>query len=479
MGKSIKVNAFYNVLRQCCTVLFPLITYPYVSRVLGSAGLGKYSFADSIIQYFLILAGLGIATYGVREGSIIKDDKPKFERLVAELFTISAIATVISCLLLVLCLLTVPRLREDRNIILILSLNIICALLGRDWLNTVFEDFKYLSVRYVILHLISLVLIFCFIKSPDDVARYAWICLFAASGGYLANIFYTKRLVSYRLASPNFKAHLKPILLLFCSTVAINIYIHSDVTILGFLKSNEDVGCYSVASKVYITVKGVLNAVIVVAIPRLSNYLGNGKTTEYNQLLDKLRVSIYTIMIPSIVGLFILSEDTIRVVGGAEYLSGVNALRILCFALFFAVFGCFYAQGILVPGKREKVFTIATIISALVNIVMNLFLIPWLGIDGAAYTTLLAEMIILTIAWANTKDMGLRFNNKPILGISLGCAVIVLICLVVRRLHLPVLEELALSMLLSVAVYAFVLYLFRNELVMDLVEKGRRMIRRN
>ena len=394
--KSLSVNAILNILKQCCSILFPLISYPYVTRVLGSAGLGRYSFADSVVQYFVLLASLGIPTYAVREGARVRNDAEKIRNLSAELFTLSLISGCVSCLVLLLLTFMVPKLRAEEVLFLILGVRVITTVLGRDWINTIYEDFLYITVRYIALQVLALLMIFLLVKDSENYVVYTAIMLISTAGADVLNIFYTKRYVPIHLAKPHdIRRHLRPVLYLFSTTIAINIYIHSDVTILGFLRSAEEVGVYTLASKVYLSVKALLNALIMVMIPRVSFYLGAGDRDAYLKLLRKLRRVLYMIVLPSIVGTFLLAGFIMSVLGGEEYLMGVTTLRILCIALFFAVFGCYYAQAVLVPNREEKYFFHTTVASAVVNIVLNFFLIPTLGLNGAALTTVIAEALVM------------------------------------------------------------------------------------
>ena len=394
--KSLSVNAILNILKQCCSILFPLISYPYVTRVLGSQELGKYSFADSVVQYFILFAFLGIPTYAVREGARVRNDREKIRQLSSELFTLSLMAGCISCAVLILLTRFVPKFHAEEALFLILGIRVITTVLGRDWINTIYEDFLYITVRYIALQILSLVMIFLLVKDAEDIAGYTAIMLIGTAGADILNVFYTQRYVTLGIARPaNIRNHLWPVLYLFSTTIAINIYIHSDVTILGFLRTSEEVGVYALTSKVYLSVKALLNALIMVMIPRVSFYLGAKDYVFYQSLLKKLRRVLYLIVIPCIAVTLLLSRFILSVLGGEEYLIGAQTLRILCIALFFAVFGCYYSQAILVPNRQERYFFHVTVGSAVINIVLNFALIPRLGINGAAITTVLAEMFVM------------------------------------------------------------------------------------
>lgn len=476
--KSLKVNAVLNVVKQCSTVIFPLVTYPYISRVLGSDNFGRIGFSNSVIEYGMVFAALGIPTYMVREGAKIRDDKQKISRMAAEVFTISIMTMLIALAAIALLTVASPRLRVERLILFTLSFNIVFYVLGRDWVNTIYEDYLYVTIRYIALKALSLLLIFLFVRRPEHYLRYAGIIMVTESAGYIANIFYTRRYIPYALTlRPRLDVHLKPLMLLFCSTLAIQIYIQSDITILGFMRTDSEVGVYSLASRVYSVIKSVLNAIIMVAIPRISYYIGNGDTTAYHGLLGKLKESLITLLFPCIVGGFALSSDIMYIMGGEEYLYGHRAFEILCVALLFAVLGCYYAQGVLVPNRRENKFFICTSVSALVNIVLNFWFVRYMGIEGAAITTLIAEMLIMASCRCYSRDFLKPEKSRSILSVIVGCAVIFVECKLIAMLKLTPIKELMLSFGASVASYFAVLYLLKNPVVKENLDAVMRKIR--
>lgn len=479
-NKSIKINAVLNVIYQCSTILFPLIIYPYISRVLGNDNFGRYSFAYSIVEYGLVFAMLGIPTYMVREGAKVRENQTAIKDITTEVFTISLLSMSISLSILLITVFLVPRIKVEGILIAVLCTNIVFYVLGRDWLNTIFEDFFYITVRYIVFKFLSMILILTLVKKPEHLYRYAVITVLSESGGYLMNLFYTQRYVplsvTFRI---NLKRHLKPLLLLFCSTLAIRIYIQSDITLLGFMRTDAEVGVYSLASRVYSVIKAVLNAVIMVTIPRLSLYIGNNDSKSYNELLSKLKAALITLILPCVVGAFTLSKNVMLIMGGESYSYGYRAFEILCISLLFAVFGCYYAQGILVPNQREDKFLICTSVSAVLNIILNLFAIKRFGIEGAALTTLLAEMAIMISCKYYSGGLFLQKDQKDILfPVVFGCIMIFAVCKLIHLLSLNVFAETVCCIMISVILYSAILYFGGNWLARDILRAIQKKVRR-
>lgn len=469
--KSVKVNAILNTLKTICSIIFPLITIPYASRVLHAANYGIVSWCNSIIQYFALFATLGVVTYAQREGPRFRDQKEKFQTFASEVFTINAVATVISFIGLFICLYIFAKMRNYKVVILVQSLMIIFTTLGVDWINSVYEDYFYITVRYIIIQLLCLAGLFLFVRNSSDYLAYAFIMVIANAGGNLFNIFYVRRYTTVHLVSlSHCKKHMGPTIKLFAVSLASVIYVSSDITILGIFRGNKDVGIYTIASRVDSTIKTVLNAVMTVAMPRLSFYLGHQEEDQFNGLLHNIFDYLITFALPVIAGLFMLSGPIMYLLGGQEYVQGYLSLQILSISLFFAVLACYFATGIILLYKMDNVYLVATIISSVTNIALNFLLIPYLGYNGAALTTLLAEMIMMGItAYYSLKIPNIANNKKSIFGdrrviISslIGSIGIVITCMALKLVISSQIVIIIASVILSVVVYACILKLCHN-----------------
>lgn len=471
-GKSIKANAILNIIKQCSNILIPLIMYPYITRVLGAASLGRYSFSDSIVQYAIIIATLGVNVYAIREGARIRDDKQKITSLASELLGINICSLIISSILLAFAVLLVDRVRQDIVIVSILSLNMVTSVLGRDWINSIYEDYLYITMRYIVFQCLALIGMYIFVKKTSDVYLYTLIVVFGNSGAQIVNIFHTNKYVPFRIKiSKDSLKHLGSILFMFSISVASIIYINSDVTILGFLRTDTETGTYYIASKIYTIIKTLMNAVITVCVPRISYYLGKNDMDNYNNLLSNLRKYLFVILIPSIAGLFILSKNVLWIIGGVEYIEGKEALQILCVAMLFSVFGCFYAQAILIPNRKEKVFFSATIASAIFNVIINFWLVPFIGMIGTACTTALSEIIVFIVCMRGSKEDHGKLDNSGFVDVALGTVIITILCIAVKRLNMGLILETVFSIIGSVIVYFAVLALRKNNIALEVIDK--------
>lgn len=453
--KSVKINALLNMVRQVCMILFPMITFPYVSRILGPENYGKLSFADSISGYAMLIAGLGISSYAVREGARLRENREQFNRFANEMVTIQLLSTLAAYSILLVAVLISAKLRNYWMLLLIQNIGLIIAVWSAEWINTVYEDYLYTTVRYLLFQVLALILMFALVHQPDDYVIYAITVALASTGGAVVNMFYIRRYVHLRITTrPDFRRHMGPIFLLFFNSIAQVIYLNSDITMLGYLQNEASVGIYTMVSKIYRYVKMLFNALVMVIIPRLALYLGKKDFEEYRNLLRKAENALFTILLPGVVGLFFLGEEAIWIMGGEEYTEGLLAMQILSIALLFAVLACLYCAGVLIPHRLEKLCLKISAISAAVNVVLNLVLIPLWNYNGAALTTLLSEIIVFAYYFAVSRKYPHHPLDRKLLFISiLGCALVAGVCVVCKALIGNIILRVLAAIIGSCAVY--------------------------
>lgn len=467
-AKSLKVNTILNVIKQLCSVLFPLITIPYITRVLQATNYGKVSFSSSIVSYFTLIAAFGITNYSIREGGQIRNNKYKFEKFANEIFTINLISTIFAYFCLILLLFFSSKIRSYSLLIIIQSLSIILSTLGANWINTIYEDYLFITVRYIVIQFISLLLLFVFVHSPDDYIIYAIINVTATAGGNLLNIPYIRRYTKLKITFRNLKKHLYPLFLLFFNEVAFTIYVNSDITILGFMCSDKQVGVYSLCVKIYTVVKTIINSIVVVSMPRMAALVGDKNILGYKRLCKKVYMSTLTILIPAVIGMILLSDKLLSVVGGSEFIVGNFAFSILSMALLFSVGVAFYGNCILIINRLERVCLKAACISAILNIVLNFILIPIIGYNGAALTTLLSEALTAIIYMINSKNLiNHILDKKDFCKIIIGSLSIIIICTFFKSLNINDVSTIILSIVFSCITYFSVEILLKNEMVIN------------
>lgn len=476
--KSLKLNAFLNGLRSLLSVVFPLITFPYVSRVLSVNGIGKYNFSNSIVSYFMLIAALGISNYAVREGAKYRNNERRINQFANEVFTINACSALVAYVCLFICLIVFSNLHSYLICILIYSIQISFSVISVDWLFTIYEDFVYITIRSILFQIISILLLFVFVRNSDDYLNYAAITVFSAVGSNILNFYRAEKEHKIHLVFHfNWKKHMTPILILFAANIANLIYVNSDVTLLGLLKDNYIVGIYSVSSRIYTIIKSVLSAVLLVSVPRLALLYGNNKISEYKKLLLKLTNMLVLLTLPAMIGLIMLSKQVVLIIAGNHFLRSVTSLQILAVAYIFSILAWILSDCVLIPAKREKYMLYSMTISAVINIVFNIIMIPYWSENAAAISTVLSELTMFTVNYHYAKDIVKEvFVSKDLLrtfsNSFVGCIGIIVVCLGINIAFSSIIIKTILSVLLSVLVYGLTLIMLKNPYASSLIKQG-------
>lgn len=484
--KSIKINAFFNSFKSVLTILFPLVTFPYVSRVLGANKLGIINYSQAIVSYFSLIASLGISTYAVREGAKIRDDFSKLNNFCNEVFTINIITTVIGYLAMFVCCIVIERSHNYFYLIILLSISIVFNTIGVDWINVIFEDYVYVTIRGVILQLVNLILLFIFVKDENDYITYAFLTITPQIFIGIFNFFYCRRYCRIHITKrPHISMHIKPMLILFVNNIAVTLYCNADSIMIGWLISDYYVGIYAVAVKIYSMIRSLLASIFTVCIPRISYYIGNKESEKCKSLLSSLVEGLIILICPVVVGIEVLAKEIVLIISGSEYIGAINTLRILSIGIIFAIFGGILTNCINIPSKKEKNNLYATFAAAFVNVALNITLIPLYKQNGAAVTTVIAEICVVVVCILLDNNILRYFNWKKILlnfsQTVIGCIGIVMTKVITSHFVFNSWANCIITTILSIFIYIFIMSLLRNIYVIDIICKFqfvKRYIRR-
>lgn len=430
MKKNMAFNAAFHVLYQLLNVLFPLITSVYVSRIILPEGVGKVSYAQNIASYFLTLAPLGVASYGVRVVAQSHKNIKNLENKFSELFCINFFSTLFFSV--VYYILVIIFFHGDIKLYYICGLQIILNIFNVDWFYQGLEEYKYITVRSFIIKIISLIAIFAFVRTENDYLQYALISVGAVAGNYLFNIVYLRKYVRFNIKCLNLKQHLVPEFVLALNTLLINLYSKTDITMLGTMKNDTITGYYSNAFKIVNIVIMMSIAITDVFLPRLSYYYTSDKNRYYSLLNKGIQIIIF-IVCPMTVGLDMLAPELIPLLFGEAFRPTAKTVRILSPLIFIKGVGNLVCYQVLISTGNEKKQTFPYLISALLNIFLNAVLIPKMDQNGAAVASVLAELILNVVIFRySTKIVRMDMNYRNIFKtvISTGIMIcIVSICL--------------------------------------------------
>ena len=395
---SIRKNFIMNVLLTMSGFIFPLITFPYVSRILLPAGTGKVQFATSVIAYFSLFAQLGIPTYGIRACAKVRDNREELTRTAHELLVINLVMNVIAYIVLAIALFTVPRLQKDRLLLVIVSLTMILTSVGMEWLYKALEQYTYIAVRSVIFKLIAVVAMFLLIHTKSDYVIYGGISIFAASASNVLNLINAHKYIGFRpVGNYDFRRHLKPIGIFFAMACATTIYTNLDNVMLGFMTTDVDVGYYGAAVKI----KGILVSVVTslgaVLLPRASYYVEHGEMEEFRRITKKALNFVMLLAVPLSVFFILFAKEGILLLSGAEYEGSIVPMQVIMPTLLLIGITNILGIQILVPTGREKIVLHSVIAGAVIDVIINALLIPHIQSTGAAIGTLVAETVVLLV----------------------------------------------------------------------------------
>jgi O-antigen/teichoic acid export membrane protein len=290
--------------------IFPLITFPYISRVLLAEGNGKVQFATSVVSYFILLAQLGIPTYGVRACAAVRDDRRKLSKTVHELFIINAVMTVVSYAAFFAILLSVPRLHNERMLYIITSAGILLNLFGMEWLFRAVEQYRYITIRSLAFKVISVAAMFLLVHQQSDYLIYAAISVVASLGSNVLNLTQLHKHIDCRyIGDYHFKQHIRPILIFFAMSCTITIYTSLDSAMLGFMATDADVGYYAAGVKIKNILVSITAALGTVILPRAAYYFENKRLEEFWRIVTKALRFVMLVSIPLMVYFMLFAEN--------------------------------------------------------------------------------------------------------------------------------------------------------------------------
>lgn len=419
MKKSIAKNYIYNLIYQMLTILLPLITTPYLSRVLGAEPIGIYGYTISIVTYFILFGTLGISMYGQRQIAYLQQDKKERSKIFWEIIIIRTITLSISILLFYL---VYGRSGEYAIYYRILIIQLVANLFDISWFFQGLEEFDKTVVRNLIVKLLSLVLIFVVIKTPDDLWKYFAIFVGAELLGNMTLWLYVPKYIEkINIRELELKSHIKPTLSLFIPQIAVQIYTVLDKTMIGKITNDMvEVGYYEQAQKIIKASLTVIVALQTVMNSRIANAYARKDQKEIKKCLESSFNFVWFLTIPMMFGLIAISSKFVPWYYG-EGFDGVIPIMIATAPILIPIGlnGITGTQYLVQIGK-QKIYTISVIVGAIVNVLLNLVLIHFFKGIGAAIASVIAETIILIIQLKYFKE---QFTILEILKLSIKCLI--------------------------------------------------------
>ena len=396
--RSVTFNFIMNFILTASSFIFPLITFPYVSMVLLPVGNGKVAFATAVITYFSMVSMLGIPTYGIRACAQVRDDKEKLSRTVQEILMINGFMTVLVYIAFGVSLQFVPKFAQEKALLWVMSATILFNVIGVSWLYSALEQYAYITAVSLVFKVIGVILMFLFVHDKQDYVIYGGITVISNVGSSVLNFLRLGRYITLKpVGNYDLKKHWKPIAVFCAMTVATSIYTNLDIVMLRFISGDEQTGYYNAAVKIKLIVSSLVTSLGAVLLPRLSYYIEKGMKEEFQRMASKALSFVTMMALPVTLYFMMFARESIRFLSGSAYELAVPSMCIIMPTVVFIGLSNILGMQILIPTDQERKVLYSVIAGGVVDLILNLLLIPKMGASGAAFGTLAAELAVVLV----------------------------------------------------------------------------------
>ena len=478
MAQSVKVNYILNLINTGTQMLFPLITFPYVCRVIEADGIGQINFFQSIISYISLFTCLGIPMYAIREIARDRSDVVQMNRTAMEILLLHSMLTLVGYAIVAILCLTVPQIQVNIPLFLILSLTIFFTAIGCEWFYQGIEDFKYITIRGLIIKTVSVVLLFIFVKSKTDLLYYGCYTVFGVLGGNIFNFFRLRKYIHREniiFSELHIKRHIKPVLKVFSFSVVTSIYLQLNTVLLGFLKNALAVGYFAAATKVMqmlLTMSACLGSVMM---PRASHLIAENKEDEFNRLIQKSYDFTLAIALPMTIGLIFCAPSLITALCGVKFEHSILPSQIIAPIILMVAISNVFGIQVLFPKGKINIVTLCCGIGAVADLILNLCLIPFFSYIGTSIAYLGAEVATtVSMYFIGRRYIPIIYFKKSHLTYALGCIVMAFALYGLSLLQLSTLTILLLQGCCGVLAYFIILCICKDEMLVQILLKIKR-----
>lgn len=425
---SIKKNFAYKSVLTLSTYLINFITFPYVARVLGVERIGLVNFVDNTVNYFLLFATMGVGLLGVREIAAVKEDKKRRDQVYSNVLALNLLFTLVSLGIYLLCIATIPKLRQYDELFYIGTAKILFTVFLVEWYFTGVENFRYITLRSILIKVLYIISVFLFVRDTSDYRLYFILTVGVVVLNALINQFYIRRFVRIRWRDIQLFKYLKQNVTLGIYTLMTSMYLTFNVMYLGLVSNNTEVGYYTTAFKLYSVVLGFFSAFTNVMLPRMSSLLANGEKDRFQELVNRSFSVMSTCCIPLILCSMIMAPQIVYILSGPGYEGAILPMRIIMPAAFAVGVAQVLAIQVLMPMKKDKVLLMASIIGAVVSLLINLLVVPSVASVGSAIVLVCSEAVVTGTYVVYVLSKGLAWIPIKVIGksvsYSLPCTVV-------------------------------------------------------
>ena len=451
--------------------LFPLITFPYVSRVIMAEGLGQVQFYSSIINYVVLLTSLGIPLYATREIARVRDNIVDLSRTTTEIILLNLFLNILGYAAIFIMCFTLDEVAQNIPLFLLLSTSIVLTTIGCPWFFSGVEDFKFITIRGLAVRIVSTIFLFLFVSDDSDLMLYVLYTVIATVGTNVLNFIRLRKYISvcsFKFKDLNICRHLKPSFAIFIFNLITSIYVNLDKVMVGFLNNNESVGYYTAATTISHICLTAITSLGVVMLPRLSHLVKQGDIESFNRLAKKSYSFIVTTSFPVCGGLIILAPSLIRIFSGDNFMPAILTLQIISPIVVAIGISNLIGLQILYPLGKIKIVTISTLCGAIINFVLNLFLIPNLAQNGAAIATVCAEVgVTFTQIIIAKKFIPFKIIDKQVIYCLFATIIMMFFCQIVVNIGNTDIINIIIVPIIGAIIYGLIMLFTKNSLVLE------------
>lgn len=464
-------NFLYNIIYQLLTFFVPLITVPYVSRVLGAENVGIHSYTYSIVYIFMLFGMLGINNYGSRTIARVRDDKDELSKTFFSIYFFQLIINILALVIYFAYVLLIDPLYKTIYFIQAIFLISICF--DINWFFFGLEKFKITITRNLIIKILSVILIFILVKDKSDLNIYTFIMSFST---LLSQVFLffilPKYIIFKKVKFKEIFSHFKEVLYLFIPVLAFSIYKVMDKTMIGLFSSMTQVAYYEYAEKLMNIPTAIISALGTVMLPHMSYIMGNDKENYKKTIFDSMKLvsKLSTIMC---LGLILISSDAVKVLFGNEFEESSSILILLSTTILASSWANVIRTQFLIPLKKDKVYIRSTFIAAIVNLILNVIFIRKYAAIGACIGTVISEFIVMFYQIFSTKnDLEYKKYMISLMGEGVQSLIIIMIAFVISAFIHNIYVRLIVKVFISV--FLFIL-LNKEYIINDFLGKNKRV----
>lgn len=471
---SIKKNFTYSTILTLAGYIFPLITYPYVSRVLGVSNVGICNFVDSIISYFSMFAAMGISITGIREIAAVGNDKKKRSNVFSSLVSLYGITTLLSSFALIVCIQVIPLFNENKDLMYVGLMKLISNFLLIEWFYKGIEEFKYITCRTLLVRMIYVISVFFVVKDADDYGKYFFLTNVTLVVNAIINIAHSRKFVCFSFKGISFKPFIVSFLIMGLYNIVSSLYTTFNTAYLGMVSTSTEVGFYTTAHKMYMLVIAIYTAFTGVMLPRMSSLISEGKMDEFKVYILKSVDILLSFAIPIVVYTAVFSEEIIRLLSGPGYEGAVLPMKIVMPLVLIIGYEQILVIQVLMPLKKDKIVFINSAIGAIVGLFLNFIIVKQLGAVGSSLVWLCCEIVVLISAqiFVN-KYVNIGFPVLNILKNMLAYAPGFLTCVLIHQLSLNFVLTLVIGSLVVVLNFIIVqFFIFKNSLALSALKNA-------